>query len=113
MATRTFPLPADRSRKSALYNGPVADAAIAVIGDVVACAADAAFAPTPLEGHPAAVGRLRRAMGQEPRPGVHQRTRCSPTLGCWKTVVSCIVKTEPLSAPFARRYMARASATST
>lgn len=70
-ATRTFPLPADPPRKSALYNGPVADAAIAVIGDVVACAADAAFAPTPLEGHPAAVGRLRPAMRQRPRPGVH------------------------------------------
>jgi putative two-component system hydrogenase maturation factor HypX/HoxX len=66
-ATRTFPLPADPPRKSALYNGPVADAAIAVIGDVVACAADAAFTPTPLEGHPAAVGRLRPAMRQAER----------------------------------------------
>ncbi len=66
-ATRTFPLPADPPRKSALYNGPVADAAIAVIGDVVACAADPTFAPTPLDGHPAAVGRLRPAMRQSDR----------------------------------------------
>ena len=47
-ATRTFQLPAD-SRKSVVYNGPVADAAIELIGEVVAKAADPSFVPEPLD----------------------------------------------------------------
>ncbi|HEV7963740.1 MAG TPA: enoyl-CoA hydratase-related protein [Actinoplanes sp.] len=48
-ATRTFPVPADAPRKSVLYNGPVADAALQCVFDVVQRAADPTFVPTPLE----------------------------------------------------------------
>ena len=61
-ATRTFPLPAG-GRKSAVYNGPVADAAIELIGEVVAKAADPSFVPEPLDyTRPDVTGQLRPAM---------------------------------------------------
>ncbi len=61
--TRTFPIDDDPPVKSGLYNGPVADAAIELIGEVVAQAADAAFTPEPLdERAPDVVGTLRPAM---------------------------------------------------
>src|SRR4051812_13066310 len=47
-AFRTFPMPATAPRKSALYNGPVADAALACVREVAEKAADPTFAPTPL-----------------------------------------------------------------
>src|SRR4051794_18924521 len=47
-AFRTFPMPATAPRKSALYNGPVADAALACVTEVAAKADDPTFAPTPL-----------------------------------------------------------------
>ena len=61
--SRTFALgPAER-RKSAVYNGPVADAASELIGEVVAKAADPSFTPEPLDySRPDVVGRLRPAM---------------------------------------------------
>ncbi len=47
-ATRTFPMPGEPPRKSSLYNGPVADAAIACILEVLDKATDPGFVPTPL-----------------------------------------------------------------
>jgi putative two-component system hydrogenase maturation factor HypX/HoxX len=46
-ATRTFGMPAAPPRKSALYNGPVADAAMECILEVVQKAADPSFTPVP------------------------------------------------------------------
>ena len=104
-ATRTFPLPAAPPRKSSLYNGPVADAAMECIFEVVAKAADPASprsrptAPDRGAGRPAAAAdaaggpgvRLDRAdrAHRAPDPGrrrlpgrAHRgrrRWRCSPT----------------------------------
>ncbi|WP_067684631.1 enoyl-CoA hydratase-related protein [Actinoplanes awajinensis] len=68
-ATRTFPMPAGAPRKSALYNGPVADAAVQCILEVVAKAADPAFLPVPAEAMPVEVpgARLRPPMRQPDR----------------------------------------------
>src|SRR5947209_5859151 len=65
-ASRTFPMPATPPRKSALYVGPVADAALACVDEVLAKAADPSFAPTPLERTRVSVvgARLRSAMKQ-------------------------------------------------
>ena len=61
--TRTFPIDGDPPVKSSLYNGPVADAAIELIGEVVEKAADAAFEPEPLDDRkPDVIGTLRPAM---------------------------------------------------
>ena len=46
-AARTFPMPAAPPRKSSLYLGPVADAALECIFEVIAKAADPAFQPVP------------------------------------------------------------------
>jgi putative two-component system hydrogenase maturation factor HypX/HoxX len=48
-ATRTFPMPTEAPRKSVLYNGLVADAALQCVLEVVDKAADPAFVPTPLD----------------------------------------------------------------
>ncbi len=48
-ATRTFALPTAAPRKSSLYNGPVADAAIECIFEVVAKAAEPGYVPVPAE----------------------------------------------------------------
>ena len=62
-ATRLVPLTATAPRKSALYNGPIADAALEVVREVVAKAADPAFRPEPLDDRrPDVIGRLRPAM---------------------------------------------------
>jgi putative two-component system hydrogenase maturation factor HypX/HoxX len=61
-ATRTFPIPADPPAKSNLYNGPVADAALEVIGEVVDKAVDPSFEPEPLDGATDVIGRLRPAV---------------------------------------------------
>ena len=59
-------MPAEPPAKSTVYNGPVADAAIELIGEVVDKAADTAFAPEPLDegaarrDRPAATGDARR-----------------------------------------------------
>ncbi|MFD4668723.1 enoyl-CoA hydratase-related protein [Lentzea sp. NPDC058450] len=65
--TRTFAIPASPPRKSALYNGPVADAAVELALEVVRKAADPAFSPTPLHHRTDAWGRLRPAMRQADR----------------------------------------------
>ncbi|MGW2156604.1 enoyl-CoA hydratase-related protein [Nonomuraea sp. NPDC001699] len=60
---RTFPMPPEPPRKSALYNGPVADAAVELVAEVAVKAADPLFAPVPLDYRsPEVTGRLRRAM---------------------------------------------------
>ncbi len=67
-ATRTFPMPAEPPRKSSLYSGPVADAAIALIKEVVVKAADPSFVPQPLDyDRPDVWGRLRPMMRQSER----------------------------------------------
>ncbi len=75
-ATRTFSIPAATiqgstatpPRKSALYNGPVADLAIELIHEVVAKAADPRFQPRPLDyGRTEVTGRLRPMMTQADR----------------------------------------------
>ena len=60
---RTFAMPAEPPRKSALYNGPVADAAVELVVEVAAKAMDAGFVPVPLDYRsPHVRGRLRPAM---------------------------------------------------
>ena len=67
--SRTFPIdPTEPPRKSSLYYGPVADAAIELVHEVVAKAADPAFVPTPLDyRRPDVRGRLRPTMRQSDR----------------------------------------------
>jgi putative two-component system protein, hydrogenase maturation factor HypX/HoxX len=66
-ATRSIELP-EGAVKSALYNGPVADAAIELIREVVRKAADPTFRPEPLdESRPDVTGRLRPSMRQADR----------------------------------------------
>jgi putative two-component system hydrogenase maturation factor HypX/HoxX len=58
-----FRLGPAHGRKSAMYNGPVADAAVEVIREVVTKAADPGFIPEPLDyTRPDVTGRLRPAM---------------------------------------------------
>lgn len=67
-ATRTFSMPQEPVRKGSLYNGPVADAAIDMLAEVVAKAADPAFSPEPLDYDRAdVIGRLRSTMTQADR----------------------------------------------
>jgi putative two-component system protein, hydrogenase maturation factor HypX/HoxX len=63
-ATRTFPLPVAPPRKSSLYNGPVADAALECVYEVLEKAADPGFTPVPTDRMPTAVpgSRLRPPM---------------------------------------------------
>ncbi len=67
--SRTFPIdPTQPPRKSSLYSGPVADAAIELVHEIVAKASDPAFVPTPLDyRRPEVRGRLRPAMRQSDR----------------------------------------------
>jgi putative two-component system protein, hydrogenase maturation factor HypX/HoxX len=67
-ATRTIELAAAPQAKSAVYNGPVADAAIELIREVVVKAADPTFRPEPLdETRLDVTGRLRPSMRQADR----------------------------------------------
>ncbi|WP_250028470.1 hydrogenase maturation protein [Paractinoplanes maris] len=68
-ATRTFPLPAAAPRKSSLYNGPVADAALECVLETVAKAADPAFKPVPADAAPTELP------GARPRPLMKQDDR--------------------------------------
>ncbi|MEV6299425.1 enoyl-CoA hydratase-related protein [Actinoplanes sp. NPDC051861] len=68
-ATRTFPMPAAPPRKSALYLGPVSDAALECVFEVVAKASDPSFVPVPAENTPT------EAPGARPRPPIRQRDR--------------------------------------
>ncbi len=65
---RTFPMPTDPPRKSSLYNGPVTEAAIALVHEVVAKAADRTFRPRRLDYSAADItGRSRPLMRQSDR----------------------------------------------
>ncbi|GAA2208241.1 enoyl-CoA hydratase-related protein [Nonomuraea monospora] len=65
---RTFAMPAEAPRKSALYNGPVAQAAAELVVEVAVKAGDASFTPAPLDYRaPEVRGRLRRAMRHSDR----------------------------------------------
>ena len=68
-ATRTFAVPAVPPRKSSLYNGPVADAAMECVFEVVTKAQDPSFTPVPAENMPteAPGARLRAQMSQPDR----------------------------------------------
>ncbi|GGN38117.1 putative two-component system hydrogenase maturation factor HypX/HoxX [Actinoplanes campanulatus] len=68
-ATRTFAMPATATRKSALYAGLVADAALECALEVVEKASDPMFVATPAEKLPVEVpgARLRPAMRQADR----------------------------------------------
>lgn len=68
-AHREFPMPPDAPRKSALYTGPVADAAVACALEVVERAADPGFRPVPLDeaDRPVPDARLRPLLKQADR----------------------------------------------
>jgi putative two-component system hydrogenase maturation factor HypX/HoxX len=67
-AVRTFAVPARAPRKSGVYNGPVADAAVEVIRDVVDNAHDPSFQPKPAAAMGSATdGRSRPLMRQSDR----------------------------------------------
>ncbi|WP_236717989.1 hydrogenase maturation protein [Actinoplanes sp. TFC3] len=68
-ATRTFPMPLTAPRKSSLYNGPVADAAMECVFEVLAKAADPGFEPTP------ATEMTIEVRGARPRPAMKQADR--------------------------------------
>ncbi|MEV6343497.1 enoyl-CoA hydratase-related protein [Actinoplanes sp. NPDC051851] len=68
-ATRTFGMPSMPPRRSALYGGPVADAAVECVFEVVAKAGDPAFTPVPAENAPT------QAPGTGPRPAMTQADR--------------------------------------
>ncbi|WP_305789942.1 hydrogenase maturation protein [Symbioplanes lichenis] len=68
-AARTFPMPAAAPRKSSLYSGPVADAALECVFEVVAKAADPGFRPTP------AAEMTVEVRGARPRPAMKQADR--------------------------------------
>ncbi|MEV0313739.1 enoyl-CoA hydratase-related protein [Nonomuraea fuscirosea] len=83
---RTFPMPAEPPRKSALYNGPVADAAVELVAEVAAKAGESSFVPEPLDYRsPEVRGRLRRAMRhadrefswEEPTQDIVRRVRAA------------------------------------
>lgn len=59
-ASRTFPMPAEPVRKSALYGGPVTAAAVACALEVVALAADPSRSPTALGEAPRSVPNARK-----------------------------------------------------
>ena len=67
-ASRTFEMPASAARKSDLYNGSVTEAALQVIHQVVAKAADCDFVPEPLDYSRSDVwGQLRSSARQSER----------------------------------------------
>ena len=68
-ATRTFAIPAVPPRKSSLYNGPVADAAMECIDEVLRKAVDPNFQPVPTDDMPTEVP------GTRPRPPMRQPDR--------------------------------------
>ncbi|MEV6844686.1 enoyl-CoA hydratase-related protein [Actinoplanes sp. NPDC051411] len=78
-ATRTFPLPMAPPRKSSLYNGPVADAAMECVLEVVKKAVDPEFTPIPAERMPTEAlppqPELRKEGGARLRPLMRQDDR--------------------------------------
>ena len=65
-ASRSFPLPAEPPRKSVLYAGPVTDAAVELVHEVVEKASRPGFTPDPVDAA-GAPGRLRPGMTQADR----------------------------------------------
>jgi putative two-component system hydrogenase maturation factor HypX/HoxX len=65
-ASRSFPLPADPPRKSVLYAGPVTDAAVELVHELVEKASRPGFTPDPVDAADAP-GRLRPGMTQTDR----------------------------------------------
>jgi putative two-component system hydrogenase maturation factor HypX/HoxX len=65
-ASRSFPLPAEPPRKSVLYAGPVTDAAVELVHEVVEKASRPGFTPDPVDAA-GAPGRLRPGMIQADR----------------------------------------------
>jgi putative two-component system hydrogenase maturation factor HypX/HoxX len=67
--SRIFPIdPSQPPRKSSLYSGPVTDAAIELVHEILAKAGDPTFVPTPLDyRRPEVRGRLRPAMPRSDR----------------------------------------------
>jgi len=80
-ATRTFPMPAAPPRKSSLYQGPVADATMECVFEVLQKAADPAFQPVPIDRMPTAVpgARPRTAVRPDDR-GFHWEQRTEQVL---------------------------------
>ncbi|HEY0002692.1 MAG TPA: enoyl-CoA hydratase-related protein [Actinoplanes sp.] len=68
-ATRTFAMPLAPPRKTSLYNGPVGDAAMECVFEVVAKAADPSFTPMPADRAPTQVP------GAGPRPAMTEPDR--------------------------------------
>jgi putative two-component system hydrogenase maturation factor HypX/HoxX len=67
-ATESITMPADPPRKSDLYNGPVADAAVGLIREILVKAADPGFCPEPQDyGRPDVCGRTRPGARQVDR----------------------------------------------
>jgi putative two-component system hydrogenase maturation factor HypX/HoxX len=67
-ATESITMPADPPRKSDLYNGPVADAAVGLIREILVKAADPGFRPEPQDyGRPDVWGRTRPGARQVDR----------------------------------------------
>jgi putative two-component system hydrogenase maturation factor HypX/HoxX len=67
-ASLAFRLPASTPSKSSLYNGPVADAAVALVREVVAHAHNPSFQPRAVDpADPGVPGRLRPTMRQSER----------------------------------------------
>ena len=67
-ASRVFAIPARTPRKSELYNGPVTDAAVSLVREVVELAHHPTFRPVPPDRYGSALsGRLRPAMRREQR----------------------------------------------
>ncbi|MGI5271845.1 enoyl-CoA hydratase-related protein [Nonomuraea sp. CA-218870] len=79
-AYRMFPMPQEPPRKSALYNGPVAEAAAELALEVAARAADPAFVP-PAPPRPAVAAGPRVGVGElswrEPAESVVRRVRAA------------------------------------
>lgn len=78
-ATRAFALPIAPPRKSSLYNGPVADAAMECVFEVVQKAGDPSFTPVPAERMPTEAllpqPEPRNEGGPRPRPLMRQDDR--------------------------------------
>ncbi|MFC7530170.1 hydrogenase maturation protein [Actinoplanes sp. GCM10030250] len=68
-ATRTFPMPHPPVPKSALYNGPVADAALQCVMEVIVKGADPQFVPVEQHRYPVQIP------GARPRPAIRQADR--------------------------------------
>jgi putative two-component system protein, hydrogenase maturation factor HypX/HoxX len=64
-STRTFRVPAGVPRKSALYHGPVAEAAVEVVRETVARIADLGFRPGPAQPDRPAPGSVQRMSRSE------------------------------------------------